>query len=551
MRSKIFNRTTILIILFLLAFSLRIWHQVVFYDLGPDKMRQIPAAGNYARGNGIADCTVAVNNLSEVTCEPQNWWASGYPFLIGWLYYFSGDFIVSDYILISFALLILFFSAFIIFESINHSSEIVSPFFLFLLFSAFSFTPYHYLTTTELLSLAFLAAGCAASIFIIKGSYFLACILAGLLFFLSSFLKYSYYPFLITLPLTLFLILLFTRKKQLIHSIIIYSVTVLMSFGLLWILFPDHLINTWIEDYSKGWNWHNLLQIDPFAVKAFFFTDPFIARLEHFYWLSLFVKAGMFVVSLILVSSFVIYTFYCIKKTYLKGITDVEAYVYLLGCITLIINVGYLVWISIRLVSIPQQNNPNWTFVWETRFYSPSMLFLQMFLFSIPSKIDLSMPKLKVFIRTLVMFPVVFAVAYFSWKYFDVFVNKRLDGTYYAESVDKQKIGNYLKENLSKEIQPPVLTFVNYGEAYGATRLQWEYRQDKTISLSLFGDGATRFHWDFKESGKHLRTTKPVVLFFLMPKKLNNSEGKFVSENGAAIVLNLSDSDLYRMEVKP
>lgn len=551
MQDKYFNRSATLIVLFFLAFSLRMLHQVVFYDLGPDKMRQIPAAGNYARGNGITDCTVAVSNLTELTCQPQNWWAAGYPILTGWLYYFGVDFIVSDYILISLALLILFFSAFIIFQSIDQFRKNISPFFLFLLFSAFSFTPYHYLPTTDLLSLALFFAGCATSIYIIKGNYSIASVLAGLLFFLAGFFKYSYYPFLIALPLTLSLIFLFTRKKQLIYSIIVYSVTVLASFGLLWIFFPDHLINTWIADYSKGWNWHNLLQFDVFPVKAFFFVDPLMGRLENFYWLNLLVRAGMSVASFILVSSFFIYTFYRVKKTYLKGISDVEAYVYLLGSMMLLANVGYLIWISVRLVSLPQQNNPNWTFVWETRFYSPAILFIQIFLFSIPFKADFQIPKLKVFLKVLVITPVIFAFAYCSWKYFDVFVNKRLSGTYYAESVDKLKIANYLKENLPKETQPAVLTFVNYGEAYGARRLQWEDKQNKTSSLASFGEGATKLHWDFNESGELLRTTRPVSLFFLMPKELSDSETKFVGENSAVIVLSLSDSDLYRMQVNP
>ncbi len=237
------NRTTILIFLCLLAFGLKIGHRIIFYDLGYDKTRQISASGNYIKGNGISDCTVTVNNLAEITCSPQTWWAAGYPVLLSWLYYFTNDFIVSDYILICLGFLILLLSAYFIFESINHSLAIISPFHLFLLFTAFSFAPYHYLTTTDLLCFAFFVAGCAASLPIIKGDYFFPSILTGLLFFLSGFIKYNFYPFLIIVPIALFLVFLLTRKRQLIYSIIIYSATVLTGFCFLLLLFPYHLTN--------------------------------------------------------------------------------------------------------------------------------------------------------------------------------------------------------------------------------------------------------------------------------------------------------------------
>ncbi len=79
---KNLNRTTILILLFLVAFGLKIGHRIIFYDLGYDKTRQISASGNYIKDNGISDCSVTVNNLAEITCKPQTWWASGYPILL-------------------------------------------------------------------------------------------------------------------------------------------------------------------------------------------------------------------------------------------------------------------------------------------------------------------------------------------------------------------------------------------------------------------------------------------------------------------------------------
>ncbi|MDQ3062623.1 MAG: hypothetical protein M3R14_07130 [Acidobacteriota bacterium] len=538
---KNLNRITILIILFLLAFGLRIGHRIIFYDLSYDKTRQISASGNYIKNNGISDCTVTANNLAEITCKPQTWWASGYPVLLSWLNYFTKDFIISDYILIGLGFLILFLSAYFIFESINYSLTIVSPFHLFLLFSAFSFAPYHYLSTADLLSFAFFVAGCAASLYIIKGVYFSASILTGLLFFSSGFIKYNFYPFLIIIPIALFIVFLLTRKRQLIYSIIIYTITVLIGFCLLWILFPNNLTNQESKNFPTGWNWKHLLEFDVFPLKAFFFLDPFLLRLESYYWLEFIARLGLFTISFIFVLSFLIYAFNNLRKVYYKKIINLENYVYLLGSITLIINIGFLTWLSLRLAEFPQVGNPNWTFVWETRYYIPTMFFFQVYLFSLPFKIDLSVKKLKGIIGILAIIPIVFAITYWSWKHFDIFINKRLDGTYYAESADKVKIGNFLRDNLHKETQPSVLTFLNYGEGYGANRI---------INHNAKGYGATRLDWDFSVSEK-LNTSRSITLFFVLPRELSSLEGEFVKVNNATIVLELSKSNLYRMEVEP
>ncbi len=116
-----------------------------------------------------------------------------------------------------------------------------------------------------------------------------------------------------------------------------------------------------------------------------------------------------------------------------------------------------------------------------------------------------------------------------------------MDGTYYAESANKVKLGNFLRNNLNNQTQPTVLTFLNYGEGYGANRI-----------INDIGRGYTtnRFDWDFSVS-KKLNTSRSVTVFFVLPEELSPSEGEFVKVNNASIVLELSKSNLYRMEVKP
>lgn len=538
------SRTTILIFLSLLAFGLRIVHRIVFYSVGYDPTRQISASGNYIRGSGISDCTVSATNLADITCQPQNWWSAGYPLLLSWLHHLTADFIVSDYILICLGFLILFLSAYFIFKAVVPSSGIISPFHLFLLFSAFSFAGYHQLSTTDLLSFAFLVGGSAASISIIRGNYYAPSILAGLLFFLSASIRYGFYPFLVTVPAALFLVFLLTHKKQLIYSIVIFAAPVLTGFCLLWIFFPDHVLSQDIESIRTGWHWKHLLEFTAFPVRGFFFLDPFLTRLEPYYWLEVVANLVLIIISFIFVLGFISYATIYLSRAYSKKIVTSETYIYLLGAITLIINIGFLAWLSVRLPLFPEPwvgGNLNVTFVSQIRLFIPAIFFLQVFLFSLPFKQGLSSKKLQKVVWFLAITPIVFAAAYWSWKYFDVFINKRLAGTYYAEHADNIRIGNYLRDNLSSENQPAILAFVNYGEGYGASRI---------ISDVAKGHTGNRFDWDFSVNEK-LNTLSPVTVFFILPKEISLPESNFILVNKASIVLELPESNLYRMELKP
>ncbi len=310
---------------------------------------------------------------------------------------------------------------------------------------------------------------------------------------------------------------------------------------MIWILLPNHLTNQAIKNVPTGWNWKHLLEFDVFPLKTLFFFEPFLLRLESYYWLRLIARSVLVTISFILVLCFIVNVFTYLRKAYYKKVVNLETYIYLLGSITLILNIGFLAWLSVRLPVFPQPDNLNWTFVWETRYYIPAMFFLQVFLFSLPFNTDLSFKKFKGLVRTLAVFMIVFAVAYWSWTYFGIFIGKKSDGTYHTERADKVKIGNFLRDNLPKETQPTVLTFLNYGEGYGANRIISDVARDHT---------ANRFDWDFSVS-KKLNTSRPVTLFFILPKELSSSESEFVKINNASIVLELSKSNLYRMEVNP
>jgi hypothetical protein len=536
---KTFTKPTLLVILFLITIGLRIEQKTVYYDLGFDKTRQIIASGNYIKGNGISDCTTAANDLSQVKCEPQTWWAMGYPFVLSYLHYFTGDFLVSDFILICFGLVVFFLSAYFIFENISYSARIVSPFHLFLIFSAFSFAPYQYLTTTDLLSIAFFTAGCAFSVNILKNEYVLPSILTGFFFFLTGFFKYSFYPFLTIVPIVFGILFLLKREKKFVYSIIFYFATILACFGLIWLFFPNHLVNQQAKGLSAEWNWQHLLEFDAFGLKAFFFLDPILSKFELQTATEIIIRLATLIASTTIIITFIGYGLSYANRIIPDKNFKSEGYIYLLGIVTVIINILYLMWLSVRLPVFPQPNNPIWTFVWETRYYIPAMFFLQVFIFSIFFKLEKN-PRLKIIAGGFVLLTISYAFTYWSWKKYDVFVNKRLDGTYYAESEEKLKIGSFLKSELSKESRPVVLGFLNYGEGYGATQLN----SDNENAVDTLTDGYVNIN-------KNLRSSDPVIYYFILPNKFNSAEKDFLTAGEATKVLALSKSDLFRIEIKP
>jgi hypothetical protein len=73
------RRSGLTVALLLLAFGLRLGNRALFYDLFPDKVRQMTAAGNLLRGRGISACWADAADLARVICRPQTDWPAGYP----------------------------------------------------------------------------------------------------------------------------------------------------------------------------------------------------------------------------------------------------------------------------------------------------------------------------------------------------------------------------------------------------------------------------------------------------------------------------------------
>ena len=189
-----------LLAIIFLALLARMYFEITYVDFNMDKARQLFIAQCLSEGDGISYCTADLSDLSRTTCNRVNLWAIGYPVLIAALNALVGDFVLSSLVLDVLGLCILFLGFCTLFRLLGLSGK---PFILFMIFTAFTFTPYYYTGSTDFLSAALFlyAAALALDRLTSERSTPLSFIFMGLLAFAAAFLRYAYYPFLGIIPL--------------------------------------------------------------------------------------------------------------------------------------------------------------------------------------------------------------------------------------------------------------------------------------------------------------------------------------------------------------
>lgn|GEM_PF-6913537 len=521
------------------AFVLRVEHRVTFYDLGPDKVHQLIATGNYAEGRGISECSAPPEDLSQVTCRPQTSWASAYPILMGVLLRFTGDLVRADWVLILVGLVLFLAGMLRLIAILAPEDAGISPMVLFLVFSAFSFTPYHYFPTTDLLAAGLFAAACACVLDGVRsrsGAWFIT---SGIFIFACAWLKYSFYPFIPVLPGALVVLMLIRRDKSLIRHVLEFAAPIVVGFLVLFATIPQHLINQANGSWTKGWNFGHLLQFDPFALKTLFFIEPILSRLDpaSTRFLAFQLVAGA--ISLVLIAVTVLAAARWIRRDS-RPETGKPIFA-IIGILTILFNVAILSWVSIRLPEFPQSNNPHWTFVCETRYFAPSVVFILAVVFILPYLLQGSSRLASRACMAFVLLIVGFAGLSWAWKYYDIFVNHRLAGTYAAESAEDVEIARYLISTPEIRRDSTVLGFTSIASGYGMPQIA-----DAPVAAGS-EKGAD---WD-SNGGRPLASSQPRTVIVRIDKTPSPEQARLLSSRQALRILELSRSDLYRFDVSP
>jgi hypothetical protein len=134
-------------------------------------------------------------DLARVTCQPQTDWPAGYPMLSAAITKLSGDFIVTDAIIDAIALALVLLAAGSLIRRFHAAGRSDTAYRWFLAFTAISFAPYVYLTTTDLFSLGLYLTAAVVALRIAERPPALAASAgAGALLWLAAVTRYNYVP---------------------------------------------------------------------------------------------------------------------------------------------------------------------------------------------------------------------------------------------------------------------------------------------------------------------------------------------------------------------
>ncbi|MEQ1764087.1 MAG: hypothetical protein ABL984_13220 [Pyrinomonadaceae bacterium] len=532
------RRTYIIVFLAVLFLGLRIEHGVLFYDLGRDKRYQMNAAGNFAAGNGLSHCITFADDIAKVTCQEVTWWSAGYPLVIGSLYKVTDDLITADFILILFGMITFLFASFRFFSL--WSDDTHWAFGAFLVFAGFSFTPFNYLGTNDLLSTSFIILAISEASFGLKEHKRWGFVVAGLAAFAAAFFKFNFYPLLAIVPAGLTLLALLRRDFTLIKYVLYFLAPIATCFLVLYAVFPDHVLpprGVWVQ----GWNWHNLASQDPFGTKALFFIDFLLRRLDSGSMLGFVLLGLIHAFSIAAVLGMVYASGRYAKRNYRSESCDGRTLAAVLGIVTTGTVVAYLVWLSIRLPTFHHPIYIPWTFVQETRYYAPAMVLLIFAVFILPLHVDRRNSLLRLASLTLVIAACSYAVTYWGYKNFDYFYNGRVEGSFAGPHRDDATVAEFLKNDRTLDRRTTVLGFMTHAGAYGYP-----------ILLIETDPARFPFPWyDWYVGSIPVNSSERRTLLVTIHKSPTEADRAIVDRFQGVRILELETYDLYRLEILP
>ncbi len=534
------RRTLIIVFLAFLFLALRVEHSSLFYDLGRDKRYQMIAAGNLAEGKGLSHCITFADDISKASCQELTWWSAGYPIVLAGIYKLTDDLVTADFVLLilgslGFLLVSLrFFSIWVDFET---EYWIVA---LFLVFTAFSFTPFNYLgTTTDLLSTVFLIFTITESAVGFRDRRSSKFLIAGAAAFAAVFFKFSFFPLLIVVPVGLGLLALLRRDGAPLKYAAVYLASLCAAFAILYLALPNYILPPG-GIMTPGWRWNNLLAQDPFGARALFFLDFLFRRIDTTTSIGSAVYGLIQIFSIAVVVGFGYIAARYASKHFRSSENDRgRTLSALLSILTVVLLVGYLCWLSIRVQTVYHPLYIPWTFVQETRYYGPAMVLLLYGVFIAPRYLRSRGHLLKMGSLALAVAVCSFAVAFWGYKNYDYFYNGRVEGSFIGPHKDDTIVAEFLRNDASLDRGKTVLGFLSYAEAYGYSTLLIE--ADPAVSP---------FPWyDWYVGSIPVATTQPRTLLVTINKSPNRADRAILNKYNGTRLLELSTYDLYRLEI--
>jgi hypothetical protein len=526
------------ILLLLFAFALRAEYEATFFPYQFDNGAQLSAARALANHQGLKECAVKAQDISQVVCEEQTWWAIGVPVLLAHAYRITGDFLRAEFLLRCFGLLVLFVSIFFIYRLLIEEVSIIS-FYLFCLFYALLFPLYLGLTfTSDILALSFFMAACCCSFYLVFAKQKLLSLISlsfvcGFLLFLAGFMRYAYYTVIPIVPFTMFLVsLLKRRKKRLMPSIVVMCLSALLFFAVTQIIYPGHFAaNSYFRGKANGFFPENLLSLDPFIFKSFVCWDLFAPRIENLG------RATSFLANLVIwiISLVLLYPLVASSYRDFRELSEEElrptTYLKLLTWVSLLSIILILSYLTIK--SPKMYDEDTWTYVATTRYFLPFIVLFQINIFNYVSSLKRLKPAslkslLAVFLGTAFLLQLTIWVALRYKAYI-----KQNSTTAFSYRIETQEQVNQLVDSLAQTEKKPVVLVGHYGT---------EPLNERTSYLSAI---------EFYMNADRIKALKPTILLIRLPKKLKQLEKDFMASHNGQKLFEFQDSDLYRTDVNP
>lgn|GEM_PF-3068899 len=371
----------------------------VFFSLEntTDRNQQVLATKLWYEGHGISVQSSHPEVLGEVVYVPLKGWPPGYSFLLLPAYLVVQDWVCAALLLHLLGILLLFGATHLLLRCFTpYLHQYTYP--AFFSFWAISFTPFHYLLTTDIWALALFQLGLFLLLDCIRriqlgGERDVSWIWLGLAATLASmavYIRYAYYPLLLIQPLLL--IALGILHARYWWRVLIGQIGITVMFIVpLWFGQQLHTGSaTYLADsVGEGQMFYleHLLNFDAFPIKAFCYisADAIIRKAGLSSAMVIGgIRGGFFLLSLALIILMVYIGFRHLRKFWHSPQqTSIYSLWYLAALGIMGLNVGLLLYLSLRHPMQVFEDGQSWTYLAESRYYAPTLLFIQMVVFTV------------------------------------------------------------------------------------------------------------------------------------------------------------------------
>ncbi|MEM7510312.1 MAG: hypothetical protein AAF388_05205 [Bacteroidota bacterium] len=353
--------------LFILALAFRAEHRLHFRNLYLDTEVQLTAAHNWLEGKGLMYEVWNPEDPCTLTEIPLGKMMPGYVWLVSVCYLLIGDWLWAAYALDVLAIWAVLIAMKLILRGLIREPSPVEG--LFWLFLAISPAPFHYMASNDLLGWAFFCWMCWAFLRAIKHKKRSLLIATALLSLCAGMVRYAYVPLMI-LPVLFgaltYRVKVMEKKDWLLLSII--QTLAILSVILTKFFLTDSV--NYLAEKEASWQFQHLLWTDPFPMKTFLYYG-----VPHLVGLSEIQSSLPYVVQVLswLGSIGLVWMLW----KFVSSSKDVSTHLFIemgLGC-------ALAVWMMLAYASLMEAAQDwnliyFWTYVMETRYYAPAMLFI-------------------------------------------------------------------------------------------------------------------------------------------------------------------------------